>query len=68
MTPMNSILPILLIIAMLATAVVLFAGVISFAFNSKVNSRYATQLMSLRVIFQGVAIALFGLIVLLNVT
>ena len=49
---------------MLATVVVLFAGVISFGFNTKMNEKYATRLMAARVILQGVAIVLFGLMVL----
>lgn len=53
--------------AMLATLGVLFAGVISFAINGEVNRKYATKLMAARVILQGVAVALFGLTVLLTV-
>ncbi len=49
---------------MLATVVVLFAGIISFGFNTKTNTKYATHLMAARVILQGVAVALFGLMVL----
>ena len=46
---------------------VLFAGVISFAVSPKTNEKYATKLMTARVICQAVAIALFGLIVLFYV-
>lgn len=49
---------------MLATVVVLFAGIISFGFNTKANAKYATRLMAARVILQGVTVALFGLMVL----
>ena len=48
---------------MLATVVVLFAGVISFGFNTKVDAKYSNRLMAARVILQGVAVALFGLII-----
>lgn len=61
---MTSILPFLLGAAMLATVLVLFAGIISFAFNTKANAKYGTRLMAARVILQGVAVALFALIVL----
>ncbi len=49
---------------MLATVLVLFAGIISFAFNTEANAKYATRLMAARVILQGVAVALFALTVL----
>jgi hypoxia induced protein len=64
---MDAILPILLGAAMLATLGVLFAGVISFAFNTKTNAKYANKLMTARVICQAVAVALFGAMVLLHV-
>lgn len=61
---MNSVLPYLLGAAMVATVVTLFVGVIGFAFGGKASSRQATRLMGLRVVLQGVAILLFALIVL----
>ena len=61
---MSAILPFLLVIAMLATLGVLFAGIISFAFSKKENGKNATRLMTARVALQGVAVALFGLMVL----
>jgi len=64
---MQTILPVLLGLAMLATLGVLFAGVISFAVSPKTNEKYATRLMTARVICQAVAVALFGLIVLFYV-
>jgi Hypoxia induced protein conserved region len=64
---METILPFLLGAAMLATLGVLFAGVISFAFNTKTNAKYSTKLMTARVVCQAVAVALFGAMVLLNV-
>ncbi|MBK8174640.1 MAG: HIG1 domain-containing protein [Rhodospirillales bacterium] len=63
---MNSILPVLLGIAMLATVVILVAGIIAFAFNSGLNAKYSHTLMKARVVCQGVAIALFGAIMLLH--
>jgi Hypoxia induced protein conserved region len=59
-------LPILLGIAMAATLIVLFAGVISFAVGGKFNREYATRLMAARVMLQGVAIAIFALAVALG--
>jgi hypothetical protein len=64
--PMDSILPMLLLVAMGATAIVLAVGVISFAFSSRMNQKYATKLMTTRVMLQGIAVLLFGLIVLLH--
>ncbi len=62
---MDTILPVMLVVAMIATAAVLFVGVISFAVGGKATQKYATKLMAARVICQGVAIALFGAMVLL---
>ena len=64
---MSAVLPVLLGIAMLATLGVLFAGVISFAFNSKVNAKYSNKLMQARVVLQAVAVALFAATVLFQV-
>jgi hypothetical protein len=64
---MDAILPILLGAAMLATLGVLFAGVISFAFNTKTNAKYSNKLMTARVVCQAVAVALFGAMVLLHI-
>ncbi len=61
---MSAILPFLLVFAMLATLAVLFAGIISFAFSKKGSGKNATRLMTARVALQGVAVALFGLMVL----
>lgn len=64
---MDAIFPILLGAAMLATLGVLCVGVISFAFNTKTNAKYSNKLMTARVICQAVAVAIFGLMVLLQV-
>lgn len=64
---METILPILLGIAMLATLGTLFAGVITFGFNTKGNAKYANTLMRARVACQAIAIALFGAIVLMQI-
>ena len=49
---------------MLATVGVLFAGIISFAFSKNATAKNATRLMAARVVLQGVAVALFALMVL----
>ena len=64
---MDAIFPILLGAAMLATLGVLCVGVISFAFNTKTHAKYSNKLMTARVICQAVAVAIFGLMVLLQV-
>jgi len=64
---METILPVLLGVAMLATLGVLFAGVVAFGFNTKANAKYSNKLMTARVVCQGVAVALFGLIVLMQI-
>jgi hypothetical protein len=52
---------------MAATVLVLFTGVISFAINGDFYAKHANRLMVARVVFQGVALALFALLVLLAV-
>ena len=53
-------LPFLVAGAMALTVIVLFAGIVSFAVASKVDAKHSTRLMAARVVFQGLAIALFG--------
>ena len=64
MLAMSTVLPVFLVIAMAATVIVLFAGILSFAFNSKLNAKYSTRLMTARVLLQGLALAVFAVIVL----
>ncbi len=66
MSIMETILPVLLVIAMIATVVVLFTGIVAFAFNSNLNAKHSNKLMTARVVLQGVALAVFGLIVLMQ--
>ena len=51
----------LVIIAMLLTLGVLFAGLITMAIGGEFNRKYGNKLMRYRVICQGIAIALFAL-------
>ena len=64
MSGMDTILPIFLVIAMVATVIVLFTGILGFAFNSKLNAKYSNKLMTARVLLQGLALAVFAAIVL----
>jgi hypothetical protein len=66
MSIMETVLPVLLVIAMIATVVVLFTGIVAFAFNSNLNAKHSNKLMTARVVLQGVALAVFGLIVLMQ--
>ena len=63
---MQNLVPILLGIAMFLTVAVLFAGVIAFAFSPNLNAKYGNKLMRWRVILQGVALLLFGLMMALQ--
>ncbi len=58
-----SILPFLLGFAMFATLAILVVGIIGFAFNGKFYKKHANNLMRARVIGQGVALVIFGLII-----
>ncbi|MGE0748007.1 MAG: twin transmembrane helix small protein [Rhodospirillales bacterium] len=58
---MNSVLPILIIVAAFATLAVLGVGVVSMLRGGKFNQQYGNRLMQLRVLLQFVAICLLGL-------
>lgn len=66
MMPMTQVIPYLLFAAMAATVLVLIAGVVSFAFGNRTDRHLATRLMTARVVLQGVAIALFTVMLLLQ--
>ena len=55
-------LTVLIGIALAATVVVLFTGVISMARGGGFDARWGNKLMRLRVIVQGVAVALLALL------
>jgi hypothetical protein len=63
---MNNILFILLGAAMLATLLTLVVGLVAMVQGGEFNRKYGNKLMRLRVVLQGVAIALFALAVLQN--
>ena len=64
---MEAALPYLLGLAMLATLVVLVAGVVSFGVSGDFYRRHANNLMRLRVVTQGLAVVVLALIVFLGV-
>lgn len=49
---------------MVATLGVLFVGIISFARGGKFNAEHSNRLMRMRVLVQGIAVALLGLMML----
>ncbi len=59
-------MPYLLAAAMAMVVGVFLAGILSFAFGNRTDRHMATRLMSARVALQGIAIALFVLILLLG--
>jgi len=64
---LETVLPYLLGAAMFATVIVLATGIISFAVHGDFYLRHANNLMRMRVIMQGIAVAIFALIVFLTV-
>ncbi len=61
---MSTFLPILLVIALLATLGVLFAGLLVMGRGGDVNRKYGNVLMRWRVILQFAALMLLGLVML----
>lgn len=59
---MSNILTILLFVAMGITLIVLFTGLISMARGGEFNRKNSNRLMRLRVLFQGIAVLLFILV------
>jgi hypothetical protein len=60
------VLPYLLGAAMAATLGVFFAGIISFAFGNPDNRALATRLMTVRVVLQGIAVAVFAVMMAIS--
>jgi hypothetical protein len=57
---------IILIIVMVLVALVLVTGIVVMARGGEANRKYANKLMALRVIMQGAALALLGLLFFLD--
>ena len=65
---MTGFLPVLLAVALGATLLILFIGIIGFAAGGRFNARHGNTLMRLRVVAQAVAVALLGLAMWLGLT
>lgn len=61
---MSSVLFALLIISMVATLAVMIVGMVAMTKGGAFNEKYGNKLMRLRVILQGVSLALFALVLL----
>lgn len=61
---MSQILFTLLIISMVAVFAVMIVGMVAMTKGGAFNEKYGNKLMRLRVILQGIAIALFALVLL----
>ena len=64
MNGMEPVLGYFLAFALIAVFAVLIIGIISFAVHGRFNAKHSNNLMRARVIFQGIAIAVFALLVL----
>jgi len=65
---MTGFLPVLLAVALGATLLILFIGIVGFAAGGRFNARHGNTLMRLRVAAQAVAVALLGLAMWLGLT
>jgi len=63
---MEEMLPVLLGVAMAATLLVLIIGVVSFGVHGDFYKRHANNLMRVRVLLQGIAVAIFAGLVFLT--
>ena len=63
---MQHFVTILLIATMAATLGVLIVGVVSMAKGGEFNARYGNKLMRLRILMQGIAVALFVILMILH--
>tara|TARA_B100000315_G_C14588277_1_gene594332 strand:+ start:1813 stop:2028 length:216 start_codon:yes stop_codon:yes gene_type:complete len=59
MSTFLNMVPTLLLIAVIATAIVLFTGIFSMASDKKFSPRFRNKMMRARVILQGIVIILF---------
>lgn len=59
---MSGFIIVFLVIAMAATLGVLLFGVISMARGGEFNRRYSNKLMRMRIVFQGIALVLFAIL------
>ncbi len=63
---MSGIVPVLLIVALVATLGVLFAGLFSMARGGEFNRKHGNRLMRWRVALQGMALLLLAILMLMG--
>ena len=63
---MSGIVPVLLIVALVATLGVLFAGLLSMARGGEFNRKHGNRLMRWRVALQGMALLLLAILMLMG--
>lgn len=63
---MQNFVTMLLIATMAATLGVLIVGIVSMAKGGEFNARYGNKLMRLRILMQGIAVALFVILMILH--
>jgi hypothetical protein len=63
---MNSLLPVLLVVALLVVLGILFTGLVAMARGGEFNRKYGNRLMRWRVIAQAVALVILALAFLLT--
>lgn len=62
---MSGTVMILILVAMGATLTILLAGIVTMARGGAFNRKYGNRLMRYRIIFQGIAILLFAILIFL---
>ena len=55
-----------MLIFMILAGITVVVGVISMALNNEYNKKYSNQLMQLRVLFQGIALIVLALVVMIT--
>lgn len=63
---MQTVMFVLIAIAMLMTLGVLFTGLIAMARGGEFNAKWGNRLMRYRILFQGIALALFAVALLIG--
>lgn len=63
---MNTIFTVFLVLAMAATVGALVWGLIGMVRGGEFNARWSNKMMRYRVLFQAIALAIFGILVMLS--
>ena len=66
MEMLRDFLPAAIVVAMVVTALTMFVGVFSMSRGGEFNKKWSNKLMRYRVLFQGIAVAMVLLLVLLS--